>query len=369
MRFARIFTLVFLVLSVGFALTSCDFFYGLIGGDPLETKVRLDVVVEYGPQAMLAGTLKVGIIDTAIPENGEISAYISDFYGVEFLNVSQYDGTSDTSNVVFRDVPESSIMVFALIDLDNDGYYDAGEPYGTATASLSGDSTVSIHAGADLSTYELSGTIDIGYGFSQGGNLRVLLYDRLPDASTTPYETLDLAYNGAATTMSYSFDALLAGVYHLETFLDLDSDDVYDEGEEPFAKFENASGNPITISIDSDVVRDLLLETVQTGYNLTALLSFDGAAVAGQIIARIYTSTDTTTSAEAELFQDFLGGANAITMMFENVAGGDYYLFAFVDEDGNEAYDAGEVSGEYPNDGALYNLYSDYDTGSIIMAP
>lgn len=356
------------VLALVLSFAGCEMIFGIIGGNPLQDKVRLDVSVEFAPQAMFAGALKVGIIDVEIPEGGEIDDYLTDFYGTVFLDESDYQGTASTVNVVFQEVPEEGITVFALVDLNENHVYDAGEPYGVTTASLLGDTTVTIDVTADLSTWELSGTIDIGYGFSQGGNVRVLLYDRLPGTDATPVDTLDLAFSGGTlTTVSYVFADLPAGVYHVEAFLDLDGDDIYDEGEEPIGRFEDTSGNAVVVDLDSDLVEDIPLALVQSGNTLRAALGF-GDETAGGIVARLYTSTDMSGEPAYEVFETYPGGPNSITATFEFVDDGDYYLFAFVDLDDDDAYDAGEVYGEYPDDGSLFNLYSDFDV-SVQMNP
>lgn len=149
-------------------------------------------------------------------------------------------------------VTNGTFYVGAFMDVNNNSYYDEGEPAGLAINKTIYENADQININGnnrndvDITLYDiynLSGRIY--YHEIESGTVHVRLYNQTPGQGILPITTMDLSSPG-----DYAF-FVPNGTYYIEAFMDVNNNDVHDD-EEPIGfainRTINEAPDPITIN-------------------------------------------------------------------------------------------------------------------------
>ena len=217
-------------------------------------------------------------------------------------------------------------IVFAYKDVNNNSYFDIGEPFAESYANkillLPNSSKTGINLTLnDQGSSSISG--EVSYAGSQTGTINVAALG----ISATP-----LKYNTATQEGAYTISGLAPGIYAVGAFMDTNDDQIPNQGE--------AAGLYLT-----DVVY------VIPGYSATSInFSIDEAtdgAISGNIYAPDYLSgkiyVTTFGLSNSPLEQVMISGAGHYRL--NNLGSGGYIVTAFMDVNGDGIYNLNEPMG------------------------
>jgi hypothetical protein len=311
---------------------------------------EVDIILEWSAPPPLPIEIQGDMYFDDCVDTGTCIVYLLDesYDEVQSDEFSYVGKASEPYQYSFLDVIPGSYLIFAIVDLDSNNEYTAGEPYG-GTFDGEGNPQLSMYEDSislaqDITitcppeTIVLEGEVSVtGWeGTHTDLPLYIGLYDVEPDQineTTVPVSSLSKLYEG--NSVSYSFSGVLPGEYYIGAFLDKNSNFTWDP-------YEPYGGTPSLYNyMESTQDIDFNITCITIGGDITI-----DTSPSGNLYVGLY--TDPAVGDDPDVGQIFDDYSSLVQYSFKNIAIGGYFIGAFIDLNGNDGYDEGEPFGGYP---------------------